>query len=379
MGGNDDMKKKILILSGTRPEVIKMAPVILAFQSDDRWKVINVSTGQHRDMVIPLYDFFNIFPDYDLSLMTENQSLGGFSAKALSSIDHLLEIEKPDVLLVQGDTNTVLMGALAAYYHKIKIGHVEAGLRTGDLYSPWPEEGNRLLTSRLTDFHFCPTEKSCTALRDEGVTRGLYVTGNTVIDALTWGLQKIKTWDESMFPDKLPVLSGEKIILITGHRRESFGLPFEGICQAILDLATAYPRIDFVYPVHLNPQVRKKVFTILGGIANIYLIEPISYPTMILLMKKSFIIMTDSGGIQEEAPVLGKPVLILREKTERPEGITAGTSILVGTDRVGIVEKAKMIIENQKIYDQMAKATNPFGDGTSAMKIKDILDEDLLE
>jgi len=377
-----DPVKKISVIFGTRPEAIKMAPVILALKNRTDVICRVCVTAQHRQMLDQVLEIFGIVPDVDLDLMCPNQSLGGLTSRAIDALDRYLADDKPDIVLVQGDTTTVLCAALAAFYHKIPVGHVEAGLRTGNLDSPWPEEANRVLTSRLARWHFAPTETNRQNLLREHVPESqIYVTGNTVIDALFIALDKIKVAPPEIpgLPENsLDYLGDRKMVLVTGHRRENFGIGFENICQAIAELAHKFPEIDFIYPVHLNPNVRKPVEDILrtSGVENIRLIEPLSYLPFVALMNRSHIILTDSGGVQEEAPSLGKPVLVMRDTTERPEAVEAGTVKVVGTDVKKIVSEASRLICCEDDYSQMTRKHNPYGDGTSAQRIVDVLDDD---
>ncbi len=359
-----------LFVFGTRPEAIKMAPVVkeLASRSDTYDVKVGV-TAQHRQMLDQVLNLFDIRPDADLNIMSPNQSLDRIVARAIEGVGKVMDDLKPDFVLVQGDTTTTFVGALAAFHRQIPVAHIEAGLRTHDRYSPFPEEINRQLSSRLTTVHLAPTDGSRQNLIDEGFDeKDVYVTGNTVIDALLDVAAR-------PFEFKDPVLTNlpERMILITAHRRESFGEPFMHMCEAIRELAQAYPDVALVYPVHLNPNVRKPVGEILNGLDNVHLIEPMDYEPFVHLMKRSTIILTDSGGIQEEAPSLGKPVLVMREKTERPEGIAAGTVRLVGTDKKVIVDNTRRLLDDEKAYSAMAEAKNPYGDGNASKRIADIL------
>lgn len=368
----------IAIIFGTRPEAIKLAPVVLALRGHPAIACRVCVTAQHRQMLDSVLEAFGIAPDADLDLMRPGQSLGRLTARGIEAIDGYLGRERPDLVLVQGDTTTVLCAALAAFYHHIPVGHVEAGLRTGDLHSPWPEEANRVLTSRLAALHFAPTETSRQNLLKEGVAADrIFVTGNTVIDALLLAREKIRD-DPPPIPGLSPSLLEDgpdrPLVLITGHRRESFGAGFESICRAVAALAHRFPHAQFVYPVHLNPRVREPVGRILGAAeaGNIHLIEPLPYLPFLALMDRATLILTDSGGIQEEAPSLGKPVLVLRETTERPEAVAAGTVRLVGTDERVIVAEAARLLTEPAAYEAMTCAHQPYGDGRAAARIVDI-------
>ena len=361
--------KKIAVIFGTRPEAIKLCPVVLALQKDPAFECKVCVTGQHKEMLYQVLDVFGVKPDIDLELMRPNQTLGGLTSRAIAALDEYLDKEKPDIVMVQGDTTTVLAGALAAFYHHIPIAHVEAGLRTGNLESPWPEEANRVLTTRLAKWHFCPTENNKNNLLREGVDSGdIYVVGNTVIDALLLAKQKIEGVKINS-----TYTSERRSVLITGHRRENFGEGFEHICQAIRKLAQEFADVDFIYPVHLNPNVQEPVNRILGGLTNVKLIAPQSYLPFVGLMNDAYLILTDSGGVQEEAPSLGKPVLVMRDTTERPEAVTAGTVKLVGTFADDIYRETKVLLSNESAYRRMATATNPYGDGHSVERIVSIL------
>ena len=375
------MQKKIAVIFGTRPEAIKLAPVILALQADRTFACHVCVTAQHRQMLDQVMAIFSIKADCDLDLMQPDQTLAGLTARAVEGLDRYLAREKPDAVLVQGDTTTVFCGALAAFYHQIPLGHVEAGLRTGNLYSPWPEEANRVLTSRLARWHFAPTAVSRNNLLAENVPQeNIYVTGNTVIDALFLAQERLRA--NNLRIEGLPEFlqpqthAGQpRMVLITGHRRENFGDGFESICQAIAALARRYPQVHFVYPVHLNPRVREPVERILGRAerANIHLIEPLEYLPFVGLMSRADLLLTDSGGVQEEAPSLGKPVLVMRDTTERPEGVEAGTVRLVGTDFDAIVSSTAELLDSDAAYSRMSRAVNPYGDGKSAQRIVGIL------
>ena len=332
-------------------------------------------TSQHREMLDQVLAFFNIAPDYDLDLMTNNQSIFDITANGLKALESVLADSMPDIVFVQGDTTTAFIGALAAFYNKVKIVHIEAGLRSKDKYSPFPEEINRVLVGHMADYHFAPTETAASNLRDEGITGNVWVVGNTGIDALLSGLDIIKAMDENTFLSFFNYVNFTKrIILVTGHRRESFGSPFENICDALKELAQNFQEVEIVYPVHLNPNVREPVKRILHDISNVHLIEPLEYPYLIWLMNKSYLVLTDSGGIQEEAPSLGKPVLVMREITERVEGIAAGTAKLIGTSKEKIIGEVSILLNDRGKYEEMSRAVNPYGDGNAAFKIKAVVD-----
>jgi UDP-N-acetylglucosamine 2-epimerase (non-hydrolysing) len=370
--------KKVLLVFGTRPEAIKMAPLALKlkqFSQDFETKVC--VTGQHRQMLDQVLELFDLDPDFDLDLMKPQQTLSDITSGVLKGLEKVFETWHPDLILVHGDTATTFAASLAAYYHKIDIGHVEAGLRTGDLYSPWPEEANRKLTGVLTNYHFAPTQSSYENLIKENVNpENIVVTGNTVIDALLQVKQKVEQ-DQALviqFQQEFSFLDADKkLILVTGHRRENFGQGFLNICTSLANLAKKYPEIQIVYPVHLNPNVQQPVNELLAGIANIHLIAPQDYLPFVYLMNRSYLILTDSGGIQEEAPSLGKPVLVMRDTTERPEAVNAGTVRLVGTDVSTIENTVVELLENPNIYAKMAEAHNPYGDGTACQQIIDFL------
>jgi UDP-N-acetylglucosamine 2-epimerase (non-hydrolysing) len=368
-------KRKILTIIGTRPEAIKLAPIVLELKGAENTFTSRICvTAQHREMLDQPLALFGIIPDYDLNIMLPGQSLAKVTARAIDGIDKIISKDRPDLILVQGDTTTALCGALTGYYHKVPVGHVEAGLRTGNKYAPFPEEIHRRLVSQIADLHFAPTEFAKMALLKEGFSENnVFVTGNTIIDALIWMRNKIKV-KRPFMPEGLDlILDGRRIILVTGHRRESFGEGFENICQAIRDVADAFADVAFIYPVHLNPQVRKPVNRILGNHPNVFLIEPLSYAPFVWLMDRAEIVLTDSGGVQEEAPSLGKPVLVMREETERPEGIAAGNAMLVGTRKERIVDGLKMLLNNPEKRAAMGTVNNPYGDGRAAQKILDIL------
>lgn len=365
---------KVLLVFGTRPEAIKMAPLALKLQhySQDFETKVCV-TGQHRQMLDQVLELFSLKPDFDLNLMKPGQTLSDVTSGVLKGLEQVFEQWLPDVILVHGDTATTFAASLAAYYHKIKVGHVEAGLRTGDLYSPWPEEANRQLTGVLANYHFAPTQSSYDNLIKENVNPAhIVVTGNTVIDALLQVKQKVEQ-DQALveqFQQQFSFLEQEKkLILVTGHRRENFGQGFLNICQALASLAKKYPDIQIVYPVHLNPNVQQPVNALLANIDNVYLIAPQDYLPFVYLMNRSYLILTDSGGIQEEAPSLGKPVLVMRDTTERPEAVQAGTVRLVGTEIAAIEQLVAELLENPDVYAEMAAAHNPYGDGTACQQI----------
>lgn len=392
---------KISVIFGTRPEAIKLAPVILALAADRAFQCHVCITAQHRQMLDQVLEVFDIHPDADLNLMQPNQTLGGLTARVIEAVEGYLAAEQPDLVLVQGDTTSVFCATLAAFYHKIPVGHVEAGLRTGNLESPWPEEANRVLTTRLASLHFAPTDGNRQNLLQERVPdERIFVTGNTVIDALFLALEKVRQDPPHIpgLPDFLQPMADNyqlstlnpQLVLITGHRRENFGDGFENICRAIGELAQRFPHTQFVYPVHLNPNVREPVMRILGGqnesvvsgrlsvvrsaplLPNIHLIEPLAYLPFVALMERAALILTDSGGVQEEAPSLGKPVLVLRETTERPEAVVAGTVKLVGTDKAKIVQEATELLSNAASREVMARIMNPYGDGKAAPRITEV-------
>jgi UDP-N-acetylglucosamine 2-epimerase (non-hydrolysing) len=366
--------KKIFFLFGTRPEAIKMIPLIKACeQQPDKWQPYICVTGQHRQMLASVLEFFGVTPHEDLALMKPGQTLFDITADGLRALEPVLEREKPDVMVVQGDTTSAFTGALAAYYKKVPVAHIEAGLRSGDKYSPFPEEMNRKMTGSLADFHFAPTENAKNNLFAENIHSHVYITGNTVIDALLMAQRIIN--DDPAYASYFSFLDpGKKTILVTGHRRESFGQPFEEICMAIRDIAEQYAgQVQIVYPVHLNPHVQEPVNRLLRDVPGVHLIAPLDYPYLVWLMEHSYLVLTDSGGIQEEAPSLGKPVLVMRDVTERTEGIAAGTARLVGTTRQNIVAHSKLLLEDAALYQQMAQAVNPYGTGNSAQLITDTL------
>ncbi|UTW10637.1 non-hydrolyzing UDP-N-acetylglucosamine 2-epimerase [Marinobacterium rhizophilum] len=368
---------KVLTVFGTRPEAIKMAPLALALAADERFDAKFCVTGQHREMLDQVLGLFAIKPDFDLNIMKPGQDLTDVTTAILQGLKAVFAEFKPDMVLVHGDTATTFAASLAAYYQQIPVGHVEAGLRTGNMYSPWPEEGNRKLTGALAQLHFAPTETSQANLLAEGVdTSNIIVTGNTVIDAL---LDVVARLDEDADLRETAAAPGafldpsRKLILVTGHRRESFGGGFERICQALRDVAEQHPDVDIVYPVHLNPNVREPVNRLLKGIDNVHLIEPLDYLPFVYLMSRAHIILTDSGGIQEEAPSLGKPVLVMRDTTERPEAVSAGTVKLVGTDGANIVRELNGLLNDESAYRAMSFAHNPYGDGKACQRILEAL------
>ncbi|MBW9461250.1 UDP-N-acetylglucosamine 2-epimerase (non-hydrolyzing) [Kluyvera sp. EC_51] len=364
---------KVLTVFGTRPEAIKMAPLVHALAKDPHFEAKVCVTAQHREMLDQVLSLFSIVPDYDLNIMSPGQGLTEITCRILQGLKPVLESFKPDVVLVHGDTTTTAAASLAAFYQRIPVGHVEAGLRTGDLYSPWPEEANRTLTGHLAMYHFAPTENSRQNLLRENLSgKRIFVTGNTVIDALFWVRDRVMN-DKALNADlsqRYPFLSqGKKMILVTGHRRESFGQGFEQICHALAEIAANNPDVQIVYPVHLNPNVSEPVNRILGHIDNIMLIEPQEYLPFVWLMNHAWLILTDSGGIQEEAPSLGKPVLVMRETTERPEAIDAETVRLVGTDSQRIVDEVTRLLRDEDEYQRMSRAHNPYGDGRACERI----------
>lgn len=378
-----------MLVFGTRPEAIKMAPLVKEFQKYPKdFETIVCVTGQHREMLDQVLELFDITPDYDLNIMKQGQDLYDVTARILLGMRDILKEVKPDVVLVHGDTTTSTAAALASFYQQVPVAHIEAGLRTHNIYSPWPEEMNRLLTGRLATYHFSPTPLSQENLLQEGIKKEqIHVTGNTVIDALHLVVGKIKTEKEldskleetlkKMGYDTSRITGGKKMILITGHRRENFGSGFIDMCKAIKTLTMKYPDVDFVYPMHLNPNVRKPIHEIFGdnlsNFGNIFFIEPLEYLSFVYLMEKSTIVLTDSGGIQEEAPGLGKPVLVMRDTTERPEALNAGTVKLVGTDYNKIVNETSKLLNDSEAYNEMSKAINPYGDGYACSRIVKIL------
>ena len=359
---------KILIIFGTRPEAIKMAPLVLRLRQSLEVKVC--VTGQHREMLDQVLSLFQIVPDYDLNLMKPNQNLANLTAEVLNGVTQILQKRKFDWVLVQGDTTSTMAGAMAAFYQKVRVGHVEAGLRTYNLNSPFPEELNRQVTSKMAQLHFAPTAESKQNLLKEGFSENnISITGNTVIDALLWVLEHSTPLDLALPID----LQQSRMILVTGHRRENFGEGFQQICEALQTIALQQPEVQIVYPVHLNPNVLEPVNRILSNLPNIHLLEPLEYPQFVHLMNQSALILTDSGGVQEEAPSLGKPVLVMRDTTERPEGVQAGTVKLVGANQRTIVDETIRLLNDSEAYRKMAFAHNPYGDGTASNKIMDAL------
>ncbi|WP_081249434.1 non-hydrolyzing UDP-N-acetylglucosamine 2-epimerase [Aliivibrio fischeri] len=369
------MKKiKVLSVFGTRPEAIKMAPLVKELASDNCFDAKCCVTGQHREMLDQVLELFNIVPDYDLNLMKKGQTLNEIVTSIILNLKEVLQDFKPDLILVHGDTATTFAASLAGYYEQISIGHIEAGLRTGDIYSPWPEEANRRLTGVLTKFHFAPTNIARDNLLKENFEpSNIFVTGNTVIDSLITIINKINNDSEISIKFKKQfsfIKDDKKIILVTGHRRENFGTGFERICQSLAIVARNNPEAQIIYPVHLNPNVREPVNRLLGDVENVFLIEPQDYLPFVYLMSKSYIILTDSGGIQEEAPSLGKPVLVMRDTTERPEAVLAGTVKLVGTNVKSIVSSVELLLNDKQAYMDMSFSHNPYGDGTASVQIK---------
>jgi UDP-N-acetylglucosamine 2-epimerase (non-hydrolysing) len=366
--------QKILFIFGTRPEAIKLAPLIHQAKELNHFTTYVCSTGQHQEMLQQVLDFFHITPDYELNLMRPNQTLSDLASSIMRSLGMVMDEVKPDLVLVQGDTTTTMIGALTAFYRRISVAHIEAGLRSYERFSPYPEEVNRVLTTQLSDYHFAPTERAAKSLYHEGISHEkVFVVGNTVVDALLMGLQEVeKMRIDDLNPKLKNIDFSKKIILVTGHRRESFGKPLEEICSALGEIARD-DRVVIIYPVHLNPNVRGPVFDKLGGNKNIHLIEPVDYPTMISLMNRSYIILTDSGGVQEEAPSLRKPVLVMREVTERTEGVDQGVTRLVGTSKEVIIRETLALLNNLDHYNHMATGINPYGDGLASKRILEVL------
>lgn len=382
--------KKVMLVFGTRPEAIKMCPLVKEFQKhNDEFETIVCVTGQHREMLDQVLNIFEVKPDFDLNIMKQGQDLYDVTARVLTGMRDVFKDCKPDVVLVHGDTTTSTAAALAAFYQQIPVGHVEAGLRTHNIYSPWPEEMNRQITGRIANYNFSPTPLSESNLKEEKAQGEIYVTGNTVIDALHMVVDKLKN-DESLAKEQKGILKkvgydvnrladGRKLVLITGHRRENFGEGFIHMVTAIKDLKNKYPEVDFVYPMHLNPNVRKPIHEVFGedlsNLGNMFFIEPLQYLEFVYLMEKATIVLTDSGGIQEEAPGLGKPVLVMRDTTERPEALASGTVHLVGTDYQKIMDEVSTLLEDDNAYEKMSKAVNPYGDGKACERIVKILAE----
>lgn len=358
---------KVLIVFGTRPEAIKMCPLVLELKKRKEIECIICLTGQHREMLRQVMDAFNVVEDYNLNIMRDRQTLTTITTSILEKMESILQSEKPDIVLVHGDTTTSYAAAMAAFYQKIPVGHVEAGLRTGDIYSPFPEEMNRLLTDRISTYYYAPTELNKTNLNHEGICDNIFVTGNTVIDAFQYTVKIDYVFTEKLLNSIDYDL--QKVILVTAHRRENWGMSLQSICNAIARLAREYSGVQFVYPVHLNPVVRDVVFATLAGLENVKLIDPIDVLDMHNLLSRCYMVMTDSGGIQEEAPHFGKPVLVLRTETERPEAVNAGTVKVVGTDENAIYKQAKELLDNINSYEKMAKAVNPYGDGHASERI----------
>ena len=382
------MKRTVAVVAGTRPEAVKMAPVYFALRESNAFHTVFLATAQHRQMLDQTLGVFGIVPEHDLDLMQPGQTLPDLTGRVLTAVSHWCNQHKPAAILVQGDTTTVLASAMAAFYAKIPVGHVEAGLRTGNMISPFPEEMNRRLTSPITRWHFCPTEVSKANLQREGISTGLHVTGNTVVDALLWVRNRLRTTQVSALdvasrvniPDNFrrEFLEGSRRwILVTGHRRESFGDGFERICQSIAKLTAAFPDVGVLYPVHLNPQVREPVQRLLGSNDRVALVEPAGYEDFVWLMDHCTFLLSDSGGVQEEAPSLGKPVLVMRDSTERPEGVDAGTCRLVGTDVDTILREASLLLNDQAEYAKRSALKNPYGDGLAAPRIRAILEQEL--
>ena len=382
--------KRVMLVFGTRPEAIKMCPLVKEFQKhNDEFETIVCVTGQHREMLDQVLNIFEVKPDFDLNIMKQGQDLYDVTARVLTGMRDVFKECKPDVVLVHGDTTTSTAAALAAFYQQIPVGHVEAGLRTHNIYSPWPEEMNRQITGRIANYNFSPTPLSESNLKEEKAQGEIYVTGNTVIDALHMVVNKLKN-DESLAKEQEGILKkagydvnrladGRKLVLITGHRRENFGEGFIHMVTAIKDLKNKYPDVDFVYPMHLNPNVRKPIHEVFGedlsNLGNMFFIEPLQYLEFVYLMEKATIVLTDSGGIQEEAPGLGKPVLVMRDTTERPEALASGTVHLVGTDYQKIMDEVSTLLEDENAYEKMSKAVNPYGDGKACERIVKILAE----
>ncbi|QNF33817.1 UDP-N-acetylglucosamine 2-epimerase (non-hydrolyzing) [Adhaeribacter swui] len=371
--------KQIAIVLGTRPEAIKLIPLYLKFKESKFFNPVLISTGQHKEMLEQIFSFFNLWPDIELNVMSNNQGLSGLTSILFQKLEEVISRYKFDGIIVQGDTSTAMVGSMVCFYNKVKVIHIEAGLRTYDKFSPFPEEVNRRIIGLVADFHFAPTEKAAKALEKENLN-GIYIVGNTVIDSLILAMKKIAA-DEEKYKTNLeisfPDFENKRLVLVTGHRRENFGKGFEEICKALAMLADKHKELSFVYPVHLNPNVRQTVFKFLQEYKNIHLIDPLPYDQLLYLMSKSVLILTDSGGIQEEAPSLNIPLIVMRDNTERPEGIEAGCAVLAGTTASNIVNLFKRIYEDQKTYNKMAQAVNPYGDGKSAERIVQVLEKEL--
>lgn len=367
--------KKNLIIFGTRPEAIKMAPLIKEFQKRDQFQTKVCVTAQHREMLDQVLDFFEITPDYDLNLMKPNQNLYSLTSDIITGLQPILEEYKPDYVYVHGDTTTTMAASIASFYAGAKVCHVEAGLRTNNKKSPFPEEMNRQIAGRVADYHFVPTENSEQNLRKENIKENsIVITGNTVIDALLFSSKRVQNFENSEILELKKIIDTEKkIILITGHRRENHGLGFINICEALKEVALNNKNVQIIYPVHLNPNIKGPVYELLSGIENIKLVSPLSYPAFVWLMKNAYLIITDSGGIQEEAPSLGKPVLVMRDTTERPEAVDSGTVILVGTNKQKIVKETTNLLENTEKYSFMSELHNPYGDGKASERIVDFI------
>jgi len=368
--------KKIMVIFGTRPEAVKLAPVIAVLRNNSSFQTVVLSTAQHRQMLDQVLDLFSIVPDYDLNIMTTNQAVADVTVSCLQGVERILVDEKPDFVVVQGDTTTVFASALACFYQKIPVGHVEAGLRTADIYSPFPEEANRRLASVLATVHFAPTAWAAGNLTQEGILADrIHVTGNTVIDALLSVADIPFDLSEQHSNIKAFLKNIDRLVLVTAHRRESFGDPFREMCEAMRDISRTYSDVGIIYPVHPNPNLIATVHELLGNEPRVLLVEPLDYVTFIHLMKLAYLLLTDSGGVQEEAPSLGKPVLIMREKTERQEGVEAGVTRLVGTSRQGIVTAVTQLLDNERDYKSMATGKNPFGDGKASERIVSIISD----
>lgn len=362
---------RVLLVFGTRPEAVKMAPLVHELRRRPAFEAITCVTAQHREMLDQVLDWFGITPDYDLDLMQPDQSLSEITARSLNGVTGVIERVEPDVVLCQGDTTTAMTAAMAGFYHRVPVGHVEAGLRTGDVYNPFPEEVNRRLISVMATLHFAPTATARDALLRENTNpASIHVTGNTVLDALHWTVAQ----PHELTLDLPLDAPGERLVLVTAHRRESFGPEFESICRALDRIAAENPGVRLVYPVHLNPHVQEPVYRLLGGVERVHLIDPLPYPDFAHLMNRATLVITDSGGLQEEAPALGKPVLVMRRATERPEAVKAGTARLVGTETEAIVSAANELLQDEAAYQRMANAISPFGDGYAAERIADVLE-----